>query len=104
LSIEVTPQKENVLILFRDTGCGMTDDTMQRVFDAHFTTRESGTGLGLHFCALTLKRLGGSISAFSDGPERGATFVVELPNDSRCQVAIDGYLQAASTNLPMTTS
>jgi signal transduction histidine kinase len=104
LSIEVTRQEENVLIIFRDTGCGMTNDTMQRVFDAHFTTRENGTGLGLHFCALTLKRLGGSISVFSDGLECGATFVVELPNDSRCQPAIDVYLQAAPTNLSMTTS
>ncbi len=68
LSIDVTQCETIVRILFRDNGCGMTSDTVQRVFEAHFTTRESGTGLGLHFCALTLKRLGGAIRAVSDGP------------------------------------
>ena len=57
----------------------MTEETIHRVFDAHFTTRESGTGLGLHFCAITLKRLGGSIHASSEGPGLGSTFVIELP-------------------------
>jgi C4-dicarboxylate-specific signal transduction histidine kinase len=79
LSIDVTPLKHSVRIEFRDNGCGMTEETMQRIFDAHFTTRETGSGLGLHFCAITLKRLDGSIHAVSDGPGRGTTFVIELP-------------------------
>jgi signal transduction histidine kinase len=75
-----SPQDDNtVKIQFRDNGCGMTEETLARIFDAHFTTRESGSGLGLHFCAITLKRLDGSIYATSDGPGQGSTFVIELP-------------------------
>lgn len=74
------PEEENtVRIEFRDNGCGMTKETLERIFDAHFTTRENGSGLGLHFCAITLKRLDGSIYATSDGPGLGSTFVIELP-------------------------
>jgi signal transduction histidine kinase len=82
LSIDVEPQRAAVLIRIRDNGCGMTEETIHQVFDAHFTTRESGTGLGLHFCAITLKRLDGSIHATSEGPGLGSTFVIELP---RCE-------------------
>lgn len=81
LSIGTEHTEETVRLLFRDNGCGMTQETIQRVFDAHFTTRESGTGLGLHFCALTLNRLGGSIRTHSDGPGLGAMFILEFPSD-----------------------
>jgi C4-dicarboxylate-specific signal transduction histidine kinase len=79
LTIDAQVSGSNVQIRFRDNGCGMTRETLSRVFDAHFTTRENGTGLGLHFCAITLKRLGGSIRGFSQGPGQGSTFVIELP-------------------------
>ena len=81
LTIETDESEEGIQIQFRDNGCGMNPQTVSRVFEAHFTTRDSGTGLGLHFCAITLKRLGGTIQAFSDGPDLGATFVIELPRD-----------------------
>tara|TARA_R110002049_G_scaffold4601_5_gene32255 strand:+ start:358083 stop:360152 length:2070 start_codon:yes stop_codon:yes gene_type:complete len=64
---------------FRDSGCGMTEATLGNIFEAHYTTRDHGSGLGLHFCAITLKRLGGSIHARSEGLGKGATFVLELP-------------------------
>lgn len=79
LTIRVESRPENVQIHFSDNGIGMDRQTLQRAFDAHFTTRQSGSGLGLHFCALAVSRLGGSMRATSGGPGRGATFVVELP-------------------------
>ena len=104
LSIDVTQGEKLVRILFRDNGCGMTHDTVQRVFEAHFTTRESGTGLGLHFCALTIKRLGGSIRAASDGPGRGATFVMELPRDASVSPVVNELYSSVTTNTCATTS
>ena len=74
-----------VQLSFRDSGCGMTDATLANIFEAHYTTREHGSGLGLHFCAITLKRLGGSIHASSDGPGTGSTFVIELPTTASDQ-------------------
>ena len=79
LTIDCICTKSCVHIRFRDNGCGMDAETLSRVFDAHFTTRQSGSGLGLHFCAIAMKRIGGSIRAESDGPDQGATFVVEVP-------------------------
>lgn len=40
---------------------------------------QTNTGFGLHSSALTAKELGGSLTAHSDGPGKGATFVLELP-------------------------
>ncbi|QDT13565.1 sensor histidine kinase [Planctomycetes bacterium K23_9] len=79
LEIELAGNAAYVRLYVRDHGCGMTAETIAKVFDAHFTTRESGTGLGLHFCAITLKRLGGTISAQSEGLGKGSTFSVEFP-------------------------
>ena len=79
LTIEATVDDHVVEVRFVDNGIGMTDATLGKVFDAHFTTRTSGSGLGLHFCANTLDRLGGAIHAESDGPGLGSTLVIELP-------------------------
>ncbi|MGI9471491.1 MAG: ATP-binding protein [Rubripirellula sp.] len=93
LLIDVTEGERSTSIQFRDNGCGMTQSTLRKIFDAHFTTRESGTGLGLHFCALTLKRLGGSITAESEGIGKGSTFVVEVP---RCSAPLRAETSTAS--------
>ncbi len=79
LSIDVNVEDDMAVIRFKDNGQGMTEETLNRVFDAHFTTRKSGSGLGLHFCANSIRKLGGTIHAESDGPDRGATFVFQLP-------------------------
>ena len=79
LSIQAQREAESIVIRFQDNGIGMNSETLSKVFDAHFTTKKSGSGLGLHFCAITLKRLGGSIRAESEGPGHGSTFIVELP-------------------------
>jgi C4-dicarboxylate-specific signal transduction histidine kinase len=79
LAIKAELQPHSVTVRFKDNGVGMSADTLKQVFDAHFTTRRSGSGLGLHFCAITLSRLGGSIFAESEGPGCGATFILELP-------------------------
>jgi signal transduction histidine kinase len=104
LRIEAKHHGSMVQVTFCDNGCGMADETLQRVFDAHFTTRESGTGLGLHFCALTLKRLGGSIRALSGGPGRGATFILEIPRLERTALAPSSLASSATTySSPITT-
>ena len=79
LAIDLIRTKSAVHLRFRDNGCGMDEATLSRVFDAHFTTRQSGSGLGLHFCAIAMKRIGGAIHAESDGPDAGAAFIVEVP-------------------------
>jgi two-component system NtrC family sensor kinase len=63
----------------RDNGIGISPELITRIFQRGFTTRSEGHGFGLHSSALTAQQLGGSLSAHSDGPGKGATFTLELP-------------------------
>jgi signal transduction histidine kinase len=62
-----------------DTGAGIAPENMTRIFSQGFTTRKDGHGFGLHSGALAAQELGGTLTARSDGPGRGATFILELP-------------------------
>jgi two-component system NtrC family sensor kinase len=65
---------------FRDSGPGMSDETVRRIFDPFFTTKDAGegTGLGLTISYGIIEEHGGRIWAESK-PGRGTTFHVELP-------------------------
>jgi two-component system, NtrC family, sensor kinase len=62
-----------------DNGIGIPPENMTRIFQHGFTTRRTGHGFGLHSGALAARGLRGSLTAHSDGPDRGATFTLELP-------------------------
>lgn len=62
-----------------DNGVGIAESNIAKLFTFGFTTREQGSGFGLHSCANTAKKLGGSLNVSSDGPGKGATFVLTLP-------------------------
>jgi signal transduction histidine kinase len=64
-----------------DTGCGIALENLARIFTFGFTTRPGGHGFGLHASALAAAEMGGSITASSEGPGRGARFVLDLPCD-----------------------
>jgi signal transduction histidine kinase len=68
-----------VCVSMRDTGSGMTPETMARIFDPYFTTkqRDEVAGLGLSVCRRAVGAMGGSISVRSE-LGRGSTFVVKL--------------------------
>jgi signal transduction histidine kinase len=61
-----------------DTGPGIPPDQIGRVFELFFTTRSSGTGLGLAVAKKIVERHGGTIAAES-GSGGGARFIIELP-------------------------
>ena len=62
-----------------DNGVGIAPELMPRLFTQGFTTRKAGHGFGLHSGALAARELGGVLTAQSAGPNRGATFILELP-------------------------
>ncbi|HTV47475.1 MAG TPA: PAS domain S-box protein [Phycisphaerae bacterium] len=72
-------------ISVRDTGVGIEQNNLTRIFSHGFTTKADGHGFGLHTSSLAAKGMGGSISAFSDGPGKGAEFIIELPINSAKQ-------------------
>jgi signal transduction histidine kinase len=75
-----TGQAGEVRLSIRDTGCGIAPENITRIFSHGFTTKDGGHGLGLHSSVLAAKEMNGALTAHSDGPGLGATFVLELPS------------------------
>ncbi|MEZ4317085.1 MAG: ATP-binding protein [Myxococcota bacterium] len=65
-------------VAVRDTGCGIDEETMEQLFIPFFTTKESGTGLGLPICQRIVQAHGGDLDVQSV-EDLGATFIVRLP-------------------------
>jgi signal transduction histidine kinase len=62
-----------------DNGVGIAPENMTRIFSYGFTTHSDGHGFGLHSSCNAAKEMGGDLSAASDGPGLGATFMLRLP-------------------------
>jgi PAS domain S-box-containing protein len=78
-TVRVVSVENRVKISVTDNGVGIPPENLTRIFNHGFTTRKAGHGFGLHSGALAARELGGSLTAHSDGPGRGATFTLELP-------------------------
>ena len=78
VSLHLTPENM-VKISVTDNGIGISQENLTRIFSHGFTTKRDGHGFGLHSGALAAREMGGSLYAHSDGPGKGATFVLELP-------------------------
>jgi hypothetical protein len=62
-----------------DDGVGITQENLAKVFNHGFTTKKKGHGFGLHNCANAAQQMDGSLTAYSDGPGTGASFVLRMP-------------------------
>jgi PAS domain S-box-containing protein len=73
-------QGRYVVLSITDTGCGMSQDVMERIFDPYYTTKPKGegTGLGLAIVHGIVRSLGGGISVRSM-PGQGSSFHIYLP-------------------------
>jgi len=67
-----------IVITVQDSGPGIDGDKLDRIFDAFFTTKKNGMGLGLAICRMIIERHGGQLTASSDG-KSGALFSILLP-------------------------
>ena len=70
---------DQVQFTVADNGIGIPRHNMTRIFSYGFTTKQDGHGFGLHGGAIVAKEMGGSLQAYSDGPGKGAEFILELP-------------------------
>jgi PAS domain S-box-containing protein len=73
---------EWVVISVQDTGTGISAENKDRIFDAFFTTKSHGMGLGLSICRSIIEAHGGWLSASAAHPH-GSTFQVMLPVQTR---------------------
>jgi two-component system NtrC family sensor kinase len=62
----------------RDTGCGISEENLNKIFDPFFTTKEEGTGLGLSISYGIVESNNGKIEVTSKDGE-GTVFIVKLP-------------------------
>lgn len=84
---------EQIAVTVADTGCGMSDAHLARIWEPYVTGKAGGTGLGLAIVRQTLVAHGGTVSATS-APGEGTTVRLVLP---AAPVAADATLPASST-------
>jgi len=82
ISTSYDPKQKKIKIKFKDTGCGIAEENLKKIFHPFFTTRKDGTGLGLSICQMIINEHKGNISAESRLGE-GTTFTILLPLDRR---------------------
>ncbi|MGH8597999.1 MAG: ATP-binding protein, partial [Gammaproteobacteria bacterium] len=66
-------------ISIADNGGGIGSDMLGHLYERGFSTKQRGSGMGLHWCANTVAALGGALRAESPGIGLGATFILDLP-------------------------
>jgi nitrogen-specific signal transduction histidine kinase/ActR/RegA family two-component response regulator len=86
-----------VLLAVRDTGSGMLPKVRESIFEPLFTTKRSGTGLGLAVAQQIIERHGGSIHV-DTAPGEGTTFFLLLPAAEQAAVQ-QGGKRASSTSV-----
>lgn len=80
VKIDVRTERTEVYAQVTDTGCGISEGEMEKIFDPFYTTSTpgKGTGLGLSLCYSIVKQHQGAIEVKS-AKGRGSTFTVKLP-------------------------
>jgi signal transduction histidine kinase len=78
LLISTKEDQTGVVVAVRDSGPGIDPEHLEQVFDAFYTTKPSGTGMGLLICRSIIDAHGGKLWAEANKP-RGALFQFTLP-------------------------
>ena len=82
LSVHTNADPQFLTITFTDTGGGILQDDMGNVFEPYFTTKSSGSGLGLLIVRRIVREHGGEIELASD-LGKGLTLTIQLPLENQ---------------------
>ena len=74
-------EPDGVLVIVRDSGPGLSSPGLERIFEAFYTTKPGGLGMGLSICRSIIEAHGGRLWATAAQPQ-GATFQFTLPAQS----------------------
>lgn len=82
--LEIRAKAENgaLVLEVEDNGSGMSQETMENIFNPFFSTKDTGTGLGLYIVSSELEKVGGKISAKSELGQ-GTVFTVMIPAERK---------------------
>ncbi len=84
LGIRCSASEDFVSLSVTDSGSGISKEDLARIFEAYFTTKQTGTGLGLMIVERIVREHGGSLSVDGGGHDQtGATFTISLPRRDR---------------------
>jgi len=82
LIVRTDAHDDEVIIEISDTGPGIAPEKLDKIFDAYYTTRPGGSGLGLPTARKIVEAHGGTIDVNSE-PQKGTSFTVRLPMETR---------------------
>ena len=75
IDVSISSDSKFVIIQIKDSGSGIPDENLDKIFEPMFTTKKTGTGLGLVICKSIVEQHGGTITV-SNKP---TTFTIKLP-------------------------
>jgi signal transduction histidine kinase len=78
LTVKTERSDNEVYISVRDTGVGISDENLSKIFEPYFTTKPTGSGLGLTLVFKIIREHQGEITVKSKEGE-GACFTISLP-------------------------
>ncbi len=79
LSRKHTAELDTLVVAVRDTGSGIPEHFLEKIFDPFVTTKPQGSGLGLSICLGIMEAHRGTIVAENNTPDPGATITISLP-------------------------
>lgn len=84
LRISTQQRGDEVILRLSDTGTGMSDEVIHKIFEPYFTTKDTGSGIGLTLVYKIVREHMGDIAVMSE-QGKGSTFTVTLPVPQREQ-------------------
>ncbi|MCF6148540.1 MAG: PAS domain-containing protein [Candidatus Kuenenia sp.] len=87
ISLSTWQSNGNVFLRIADTGIGMSDEVMKKIFDPFFTNKKKGMGLGMSVVYGIVRRHGGTIEIQSQ-PEKGSIFTMKFPSTAEAEVKV----------------
>src|SRR3989441_2249609 len=77
--VGINDGKETIVVEISDTGCGIPEDLLGKIFDPFLTTKQRGSGIGLSICRGIADAHRATMSARNNPDGRGATILIEFP-------------------------